>query len=1072
MDTDTPDGIAIVGMAGRFPKSPNLQRFWENLCQGFEGVSVFSNEELEQAGIGSDLLRHPDYVKAKGFLDNADLFDAGFFGFSPREAELTDPQMRLFLECAWEVLESAGWDPDKFSGLIGVYAGMSFSSYMWQFAGDDAELDSVSAFRTVMGGAEKDHLATTVSYRLNLRGPSFNIQTACSTSLAAVHVAARAVMTYECDMALAGGVSVSAPLRCGYLYEPGGIASADGHCRSFDANGSGSVAGDGVGIVLLKRLEDAIAARDKIYAVIKGSAANNDGHRKVGFSAPAIEGQAEAISMALAAASSNCESIGYIEAHGSATAIGDPIEIAALNQVYSQAALKPGSIAVGSVKSNIGHLNAAAGVAGLIKATLAVSHGWIPASVNFRQANPKIPFERGPFRVNQTLSPWPDSNKPRRAGVSSFGIGGTNVHVILEEAPQMKPSEPAKPFQLIVISAKTRAALERATDRLSAHLHEHQEQNLADIAFTLQEGRKAFEHRRIAVGRDLSETAAVLQARTPSQVLTAVAPSARRPVAFLFPGLGDQYLDMGRGQYESEPDFAKHVDYCCEFLQPFLGRDLRKIMYPTERVRLQSEVSTEERLDFRSLIQRGNVQRRDVQPKGDDSSPATQEIHRTRWAQPALFVTEYALAKLWMSWGIVPASLMGYSIGEFVAACLAGVISLDDSLRMLAVRAQSIERLAPGAMLAIGAPEAQVSPLLTSGVSVAGINGNSLCVVAGTPEAVDALQDRLLREGEIVCRRLLAGHAFHSPLMQPVAEELTKIARSLRLRPPQIPYISNVTGKPITDSEATDAAYWAQHLTRPVQFAAGLQHLCSPSAPVFLEVGPGQMLTSLAEQYLAGKGVADRVTLASLPHSSDSQTDRAFILHTLGSLWLAGIEPDWNGVHRHELRSRIPLPTYPFERQRYWITPSRRPQRSAPESAIAVQMAASSALETVSYERSVDYEQSVASPNGENGNSRPHLGAEYVAPANSTEQRIAKVWEELLGVHPIGVHDEFLRLGGNSLLAIRVAAELREAFQIEFPLEALLKSSTVAEIALFVEDTLVTMIEGMDEAEVSRMENS
>jgi phthiocerol/phenolphthiocerol synthesis type-I polyketide synthase E len=1057
MGRDALDGVAIVGMAGRFPQSPNLERFWENLCRGFEGISFFSEEELQQAGISPELLRSPSYVRAKGFLEDADLFDAGFFGFSPREAELTDPQIRLFLECAWEVLESAGWDPDRFSGMIGVYAGMSFSSYMWELAGDDSQPDSVSAFRTIMGGAEKDHLATTVSYRLNLHGPSFNIQTACSTSLAAVHAAARAVMTYECDMALAGGVSVSAPLRCGYLYEPGGIASADGHCRSFDGDGSGSVGGDGVGIVLLKRLEDALAARDTVYAVIRGSAVNNDGRRKVGFTAPAIEGQAEAIAMALASADVSCESIGYIEAHGSATAIGDPIEIAALNQAYSQAALKSGSIAVGSVKSNIGHLNAAAGVAGLIKAALALRYGWIPPSVNFRQANPKIPFERGPFRVNHTLSPWPDGDKPKRAGVSSFGIGGTNVHVILEEAPQTVPSEPAKPWQLMVLSARTRPALERATDRLAAHLLEHREENLADIAFTLQEGRKAFECRRMAVCRDVSDAASVLQARTPARVFTAVAPSARRPVAFLLPGLGDQYLDMGRGLYESEPDFARHVDYCCEFLQPLLGVDLRLTMYPNPRVRQQSEVRTEERVNFRALLQRAR----------EENSPAMQEIHRTLWAQPALFVIEYALAKLWMSWSIVPESMMGYSIGEYVAACLAGVISLDDSLRMLAIRAQSIERLAPTAMLAIAAPEAEVRPLLTPEIFVAGINGNSLCVVAGASEAVEALQDRLLNQGEIVCRRLLATHAFHSPLMQPVADELTKIARSIRLSPPQIPYISNVTGKKITALEATDPTYWARHLTQPVQFAAGLHNLCSSAAPVFLEVGPGQMLTSLAEQYLAGRGVADRVALASLPHSSDAQPDRAFILNALGTLWLAGIESDWNGVHRHELRSRTPLPTYPFERQRYWLTPSKRPheKQAAAEATVRV-VASPGSSETVSFNGAI------TAQNGDGGNSRPHLGAEYVAPANSTEQRIAKIWEELLGVHPIGIHDEFLRLGGNSLLAIRVAAELRQAFEIDFPLEALLRSSTVAEIALFVEDALLTMIEGMDEAEVSRMENA
>ncbi|HEV3038322.1 MAG TPA: beta-ketoacyl synthase N-terminal-like domain-containing protein [Candidatus Angelobacter sp.] len=1046
MTRDALDGIAIIGMAGRFPKAPNLQRFWENLSQGIESVSFFSEQELEQTGISPDLLRNPNYVRAGAALEDADFFDAGFFGYSPREAELTDPQIRLFLECAWQVLESAGWNPEKFPGMIGVYAGMSFSSYIWQLAGEDTGADSVSAFRLLMGGAEKDHLATTVSYRLNLRGPSLNIQTACSTSLVAVHAAARAVMTYECDMAIAGGSTVNVPQRVGYLYEPGGIASVDGHCRSFDAEASGSLSGDGVGVVLLKRLEDAVAAGDTVYAVIKGSAINNDGRRKVGFTAPAVEGQAEVIALALAAAEVECDSIGYVEAHGSATPMGDPIEIAALNQVYGHAGLKPGSIAVGSVKSNLGHLNSAAGVAGLLKTILSLRHGSIPASLNFRQPNPGIPFGRGPFRVNQTLTPWPHGNKPRRAGVSSFGIGGTNVHVILEEAPETKPSEPAKPWQLITISARSRQTLERATDQLAAHLLEHQEQNFADVAFTLQEGRKAFEHRRMAVCRDAPAATGILQSRTPSHLFTAVASSRRRPVAFLFPGLGDQYLDMGRGLYESEPEFARHVDHCSELLQPLLRIDLRKTMYPDPRVRQQNEVRTEERLTFRDLVQRAR----------EDNSPALQEIHRTLWAQPALFVIEYALAKLWMSWGIVPESMMGYSIGEYVAACLAGVISLEDSLRMLAIRAQRIEALAPGAMLAIAASEEEVRPLLPPEISIAGINGRSLCVVAGTPEAVDALQQRLVGEGELACRRLLATHAFHSPLMAPVAEELTGIARSIRLSAPKIPYISNVTGKPITDAEATDATYWARHLTQPVQFAAGLQHMCTPAAPVFLEIGPGQMLTSLAEQYLAGKGLADRVTLASLPHASDAQPDRAFILSTLGNLWLAGIEPDWAGVHRHERRSRVLLPTYPFERQRYWLTPRRRPQQTQEATTVAV----SFAQETVSSRPEYDGVE----------NSRSHLGAEFVAPGNSTEQKIAEIWEELLGIHPIGIHDEFLRLGGNSLLAIRVAAELREAFQIEFPLEALLKSPTVSDIAVFVEDALLTMIENMDESELSGME--
>jgi acyl transferase domain-containing protein len=510
---------------------------------------------------------------------------------------------------------------------------------------------------------------------------------------------------------------------------------------------------------------------------------------------------------------------------------------------------------------------------------------------------------------------------------------------------------------------------------------------------------------------------------------------------------------MGRGLYESEPEFARHVDVCSELLQPLLGVDLRKTMYPNPRVRQQNEVRPEERRSFRTLLQGAR----------EGNSPALQEIHRTLWAQPALFVIEYSLARLWMSWGIVPESMMGYSIGEYVAACLAGVISLEDSLRMLAVRAQKIDALAPGAMLAIAASEAEVHPLLSQEISIAGINGKSLCVVAGTPEAVDTLQQRLVREDELVCRRLLATHAFHSSLMAPVAGELTRLARSIRLSPPKIPYISNVTGQRITDAEATDATYWARHLTQPVQFAAGLQLMCSPDAPVFLEVGPGQMLTSLAEQYLAGRGLADRVALASLPHVSDAQPDRAFILSTLGNLWLSGIEPDWAGVHRNERRSRVLLPTYPFERQRYWFTPRRQPKREA-ETANAA--AAALAQEIVSSKRDIRSEDSGVE------SSRSHLGAEFVAPGNSAEQTIAEIWEELLGIHPIGIHDQFLRLGGNSLLAIRVAAELREAFQVDFPLAALLQSATVSEIAELVEDALLTRIENMNESKLSGTETN
>lgn len=1044
MSKELIDGIAIVGMTGRFPQAPDLDRFWRNLQEGVEAVSFFSDAELQAAGIPEQVLRNPNYIKAKAVLEDADLFDASFFDFSPREAELTDPQIRVFLECAWEALEHAAYNPDNFTGLVGVYAGMSFSSYMLSALAMGTGAKDFDSFRALLG-SDKDYLSTWVSYKLNLHGPSFNIQTACSTALAAIHLACRALITFECDMALAGGVSIAVPQRSGYFYEQGSIFSSDGHCRSFDARSTGSMAGEGVGIVVLKRLEDALKAGDTIQAVIRGSAVNNDGRRKVGYTAPAVKGQAEAISMALAVADVDKQSIAYIEAHGSGTKVGDPIEVSALNQVYAHSGLERGSIAIGSVKSNVGHLGPAAGIAGLLKTVLAIQHGQIPPSLHFDVPNPQIPFERGPFRVNNVLSPWPLRNRPRRAGVSSFGVGGTNVHLIVEQAPTAKPSDPPKPWQLLTLSARTPTALEKATERMAQYLRDNPEQNFADAAFTLQAGRKAFEHRRAVVCRDARHAVELLQSRETLVSASASSSFSSSPVAFLFPGLGDHYVDMGRGLYENEPEFRKQVDFCCEFFRPLLDFDLRTVMYPAQQVRQQDSAEANQRLDFRKMVLSAR-----------ENGSRANALHRTVWAQPALFVVEYALARLWMSWGIVPESMMGYSIGEYVAATLAGVISIEDSLRLLAERAQRIEALPAGGMLAIAAGEETVRALLPAETTIAGTNGPSLCVVAGPAEVIAALERGIIEKGEFVCRRLKTAHAFHSPLMEPVATALTEQARSIQLHPPQIPYISNVTGTWMTPEQATDPAYWAQHLCKPVRFGEGLRELCSRSLPVLLEVGPGQMLSSLAEQYLAGMDAGDRLIAPSLPHESDHKADRAFILQSLGQLWMRGIEPNWVAVHAGERRSRLPLPTYPFERKRYWLE-TRMPvmqQQEQEEEGVVHALAASAAADG-------------ATETGDETSlhSRPDMDVAYAAPTNEVEQKIVSIWETLMGVSPIGVHDNFLRLGGNSLLAIRVAAELRAAFQIEFPIQALMTASTPAELALVIEDALVSMIEG--ETEIS-----
>lgn len=1048
MKRQLPEGIAIIGMSGRFPKAADLEQFWRNLRDGVDTITFFSDEELLAAGVSPALLANPAYVKARAVLEDADLFDAPFFEFSPREAELTDPQIRVFLECAWQCMETAGYNPDSFPGLIGVYSGMGFSSYMLQMLAGAGGGELFDSFRALLG-SDKDYLSTWVSYKLNLHGPSLNVQTACSTSLAAVHLACRALLTFECDMALAGGVSIAVPQRSGYVYEPGSIFSSDGYCRSFDARSTGSLAGEGVGAVVLRRLEDAVNAGDTIQAVIRGTAVNNDGRRKVGFTAPAVDGQSEVISMALAVAEVECGTLGYIETHGSGTKVGDPIEVAALNQVYAKSGRPAGSLPIASVKSNIGHLGPAAGIAGLLKTVLAMKNRQIPPSLHFQVANPQIPFERGPFRVNNTLSPWPTDNRPRRAGVSSFGVGGTNAHLILEEPPETDASSPAKPWQLMVLSARTRAALESATADLAGHLRANPEENLADVAFTLQVGRRAFEHRRSVVCRDASEAAQLLQSRAPARVFTMSPPSGRRAVAFLFPGLGDHYIDMGRGLYESEPEFRKQVDFCCGFLQPLLGFDLRSAIYPATAVRRQQESFPSAHLDFRKMV---------AHPQ--EIASAQDGLHRTSWAQPSLFVVEYALARLWMSWGILPDAMLGYSLGEYTAACLAGVISIEDSLRLLADRARTIETIAPGAMLAIAADEDTVRSLLPADISVAAVNGPALCVVAGAVQAVERLEREIAQKDDFVCRRLQTSHAFHSAMMKPAAAALTQKARSIRLNAPKIPYISNVTGTWITPEQAKDPENWARHLCGPVRFAEGLQQLYAKYQPVLVEVGPGQMLSSAAEQCLAETDTRGRMVVPSLPHSSDMSPDRAFMFKTLGELWCAGVEPDWAAVHGGERRSRIPLPTYPFERRRYWLE-----RREVIRPAAEVTGASSNGNDI----SRGDDSPAKAGANGIafGAHERPDLGIELVAPTNEIEQKIVAVWESLLGIRPLGIHDNFLRLGGNSLLAIRVAAELRAAFQIEFPIKALMTASTPAELALVVEDALVTTIEGLNEPEVS-----
>ncbi|HEX6749441.1 MAG TPA: beta-ketoacyl synthase N-terminal-like domain-containing protein [Longimicrobium sp.] len=894
--------VAVIGMAGRFPGASDLEAFWRNLREGVESITHFSADELRAAGIPESELADPGYVRSIGRLRDVQHFDAGFFGYSPREAEMLEPGHRLFLECAWEALEDAGHVPGS-GGRVGVYAGAGQSGYAERHVmGNPALLASVGAFGAHLASG-KDFLATRASYKLDLRGPSLNVQTACSTALVAVHLAVQSLLSGECEVALAGGATVLVPQDTGYLHAPGSITSPDGHCRAFDARSAGTLSGSGVGVVVLKRLADALRDGDPIRAVIRGSAVNNDGAAKVAYTAPGVEGQAAVIGEALAAADVDADTVTYVEAHGSGTDLGDTLEIAALTRAFRAHTDRAGYCAVGAVKTNVGHLDTAAGIAGFIKTVLALEHREIPPTVHFESPNPAIAFAGSPFFVAAgEARAWETvDGAPRRAGVSSFGIGGTNAHVVLEEAPARAPSGPSRPWQLLTLSARSREAVDAAAARLADHLREHPDLPLADVAFTLREGRKAFAHRRAVVLRQGEDPTTVMAA--PDRTISGVVEGESRTVAFLFPGLGDQYPGMAHGLYAAEPVFRAEVDRCAEILRPLMGMDIREVMFPGDA---PSDAVPAAGFDMRRMLGRDTA-----------VDPAAERLNHTEIAQPAVFVIDYALAKLWMSWGIVPAAVIGHSLGEYAAACIARILPLEDALALVADRARIIQALPGGVMLSVSAAPGELRPHLPAGVAIATINAPGLCVAAGPEEGVSILERRLGERG-IVARRLATTHAFHSPMMAPAAEQLAARIAQTRLRPPSIPLLSNVTGTWISDAEATDPAYWTRHMLGTVRFADGISELLKEPGRILLEVGPGQTLSTFVRQR-QGDAEPPAAVIPSLRYAYDRKPDAPFLLEALGRLWASGASPDWTALRGDESRLRVRLPTYPWERQRYWI---------------------------------------------------------------------------------------------------------------------------------------------------------
>jgi acyl transferase domain-containing protein/acyl carrier protein len=921
--------IAVVGMAGRFPGAGNPDAFWRNLRDGVESVSFFGEEELLASGVELPLIHDPSYVPARPVLDDISGFDASFFGLSARTAALTDPQQRIFLEVCWEALEQAGYASPQHRDRVAVFGGCNISTYLFRMPEEVFTGGEVSTYEIIMGN-DKDALTTTVSYLFDLHGPSVAVQTFCSTSLVAAHLAVQSLRSGDCELALAGGVSVRVPDRVGHLYAPGGMESPDGHVRTFDANARGSMFGDGAAVVVLKRLADAIRDGDHIWSVIRGSAMNNDGALKVGYTAPSVTGQARVIADAMADAGVTAEDVSYIEAHGTATELGDPIEVAALTRAFGPTAENQ-YCPIGSAKTNVGHLDRAAGVTGLIKTSLALTHEVIPPSLHYTSSNPDIDFAASPFYVNTELTPWRtrDGRRPL-AGLNSLGMGGTNVHMVVEQAPARPATDEgagesaddgsARRYQVLPLSARTAAAADQACDRLAGHLGAQPRTRLADAAYTLQVGRKTFEHRRALIATDTAQAASILSGEQPGGALMSRVDAARgRRVAFLFTGTGEQYPGMAAELYRREPAFRAALDECLDALAGALpGTDLADLLTGPRAGGLT----------LAALLGRDD--------RGADDA-RSQVLKRTEVVQPAMFALQYALARTLMAWGLQPQAMLGYSVGEYVAACLAGVLSPPDALALVARRARLIAAVAPGAMIAVPLSEHELResfPLAAGELDVAAANGPGATVLAGPADAVGAFAGEL-RLASVPYRQLQAAHAFHSRMLTEVSDELTAwIAANVTLSAPQLPYISNVTGGYADAELVRDPGYWARHMCQTVRFHDGAQALLADPELVIVEIGPGQ---SLGAMIRAAGCPPERWPLITsvLPAAADSRPDDAVLTEALARLWLLGVEFDWRTYHgRHPatpaadgLPGRIPLPTYPFQRQRYWFEGAGRQMR-------------------------------------------------------------------------------------------------------------------------------------------------
>jgi acyl transferase domain-containing protein len=1016
--------IAVVGMAASFPGADSVAAYWDLVVNGREAIARFSDEQLAAAGVPESQRRDPGYVAAGAVLAGGEEFDAEFFGYTPRDATILDPQHRVFLQCAWHALEDAGYAAHPERHLVGVYAGTSMSTYLINHLLPNAGLMRDLSGHEVLLSNDKDSLASQAAYHMNLTGPAVGVQTACSTSLVAVHLACQALLARDCELALSGGVTLSTPQTEGYRFQEGGILSPDGRCRPFDAAAHGTVGGNGVGVVVLKRLADALRDGDTIHAVIKGTAINNDGSAKVGFSAPSVTGQAAVIRSALNVAEVDPATIGYVEAHGTATALGDPIEVAALTEAYRSGTDRRGYCALGSVKALIGHTDTAAGVAGLIKAVLAVRHGVIPPSPYLSTPNPALQLDDTPFYLNRDPLAWPQVLSPRRAGVTALGMGGTNAHVIVEQPPAREPAAAAGGGpHLLLLSARSAEALAAARADLAGHLADGPPTPLADVAYTLRVGRRAFAHRSAVVCGDREQALSALCAEGGgTRRWDGVCPAEGREVVALFPGQGAQYPGMAAGLYRHQPVFRHHLDECAALLRPHLDAGLVELLHADEQ---------------------------------------TSVLHQTRYTQPALFAVEYALAMLWRHWGVWPVAMLGHSVGEYVAACLAGVIDLPDALALVAARGRLMQGLPGGAMLAVGAGAETVADLLAPGLSLAASNAPEFCTVSGPGADIDVLVEKLAAAG-VPCRRLHTSHAFHSAMMDPILERFGEVVAGVALRPPAVPFVSCVTGAPISAEQATDPGYWVSQLRQPVRFAEGLAALLVQPRRILLEVGPNTTLSTLARQQdLAGGG---HTVVGCMRHPRDEQPDGVLLAGALGRMWLAGAS--LNLAATGAAGRRVPLPGYPFESKRYWCElpvaqAAAAPVRPEPALADAV------AVHAVPVD-AVPVDATLADAVPVDAASRAGA-AGPIESGGDTVEVICAVWSQLLGVAEVSEGDNFFDLGGHSLLAVQVAARLQESLDVQLSAASLFEAPTAADLARHV-DAQRAATEVSDEELIAAME--